>query len=163
MHVQREQLHDGYAVLAIPAEHTGSTIQRSHTEMSKIRRIMLFLPVVAVVVSCQQGLPPGGSVGVRTYSDAVVHIGQVDPAYQAYFRAQNAANYSLSDQRRAYIAAAQTARTPVRASDYHPGDVRRASSDRKRRVSDKARVVRRKSTTSSRKNAVAARKRSSRR
>lgn len=127
------------------------------------RQIILVLPVAAGVISCQQGLAPGGSVGVRNYADAVVHIGQVDPAYQAYFRAQNAANYSLSDQRRAYIAAAQTARTPVRASDYHPGDVRRVSSASKRsRASGRARVVRRKSE-SNRLRAVAARHRSARR
>lgn len=123
---------------------------------------MKLAPVLVAMVSCQQGPPAGGSVGVRTYSDAVVHIGQVDPAYRAYFREQNAANYSLSDQRRAYIAAAQTARTPVRASDYRPGDVRRVSSDRSRRASGRARVIRRRSTSSQRR-AVASRKRPSRR
>ena len=66
-----------------------------------------------------------GSVGSRTYSDSVVHIGQVDPAYRQFFQSQNGANYSLSDQRKAYIAATQTARTPVRESDYRPGDVRK--------------------------------------
>ncbi len=163
MHVQYEQLHNGHAVLALFAEHTWSTTQLCHTEMRGNRRVILALPVVAVVVSCQQGPPPRGSLGVRTYSDAVVHIGQVDPAYQAYFRPQNAANYSLNDQRRAYMAAAQTARTPVRASDYHPGDVRRVvSSSRRSRVSGKARVVRRK-LKSSRRHAVASRKRSSNR
>ena len=163
MHVQYEQLHNDHAVPALSFEHAGSTTQLYRTEMKGIRRVILALPVVAVVVSCQQGPPPGGSVGVRTYSDAVVHIGQVDPAYQDYFRPQNAANYSLNDQRRAYIAAAQTARTPVRASDYHPGDVRRVvSSSRARRASGKARVVRR-NLKNSRKRAVASRERSSRR
>ena len=78
--------------------------------------------------SCGQHVLPEtsrGSVGTRNYSDAVVHIGQVDPAYRAYFADQNAATYSLSDQRKAYLAAAQTARTPVRESDYHPGDIRK--------------------------------------
>lgn len=96
---------------------------------------MLSRPIVLGVcllggVSCQQSLPPGGSVGVRNYNDAVVHIGQVDPAYRAYFREQNAANYSLSDQRKAYFAAAQTARTPVREADYRPSVARHRSSVR---------------------------------
>ena len=120
------------------------------------------IPVVMLVVSCQQGPPPGGSVGVRTYSDAVVHIGQVDPAYQAYFQEQNAANYSPSDQRRAYIAAAQTARTPVRASDYHPGDVRRVASRGKKRSTGRARVVRKKASNA-RRQALAVRRRTGRR
>lgn len=80
----------------------------------------------ALFSSCQQNAPSrGGTVGVRTYSDAVVHISQVDPAYRAYFQEQNASNYSLSDQRKAYIAATEVARTPVRESDYRPVDVRR--------------------------------------
>lgn len=116
-------------------------------------------------VSCQQSLPPGGSVGVRNYSDAVVHIGQVDPAYQAYFRSQNAANYSLSDQRKAYFAAAQTARTPVRESDYRPSVVRSRSSVRGRKVASsrgkgRARVVRKVSSGKTKR--VAARRSSSR-
>ncbi len=49
----------------------------------------------------------------RTYPDAVVNINQVDPAYRAYFRSQHGANYSLRDQREAFIAATRTARTPV--------------------------------------------------
>ncbi len=56
----------------------------------------------------------------RDYADAVTNINQVDPYYRPYFRSQNASNYSLSDQRKAYVAAMQTARTPVRASDYRP-------------------------------------------
>ena len=85
--------------------------------------------LAAALCSCQQSgslASGGGSVGVRNYSDAVTHIGQVDPAYRAYFSAQNAANYSLNDQRKAYIAAAQVAHTPVRESDYRPSDVRKA-------------------------------------
>lgn len=78
--------------------------------------------------SCQQYVLKAnsstGSVGTRTYADAVVHINQVDPAYRPYFQAQHAPNYSLNEQRKAYIAATQTARTPVRESDYRPGDIR---------------------------------------
>ena len=95
--------------------------------MSPSKQIFSVVSALAFLLcSCQQSVPPrGGSVGVRNYSDAVVHINQVDPAYRAYFREQDAANYSLSDQRKAYIAATQTARTPVRASDYRPGDIRK--------------------------------------
>lgn len=84
----------------------------------------------AFFCSCQQNATPqkgGVAVGVRNYSDAVVHINQVDPAYRAYFREQNASNYSLSDQRKAYIAAAEVARTPVRESDYRPSPSRKKS------------------------------------
>ncbi len=111
-------------------------------------------------ISCQQGLPAGGSVGVRNYSDAVVHIGQVDPAYRAYFRDQNAANYSLSDQRKAYFAAARTARTPVRESDYQSGVVRSRSSVRGK---GRARVVRKATVKKSRQVAVRRRSTSKRR
>lgn len=54
-----------------------------------------------------------GSAAWRTYPDAVVNINQVDPAYRAYFRSQHGPNYSLQDQREAFIAATRTARTPV--------------------------------------------------
>lgn len=130
-------------------------------EMKNIRKLIV-IPMVMVVASCQQGPPPGGSVGVRNYSDAVVHIGQVDPAYRAYFQGQNAANYSLSDQRRAYVAAAQTARTPVRASDYRPGNTRRIASRGKKRTKAKVRVARARSGGVSR-NALAVRRRTDRR
>lgn len=98
--------------------------------MSQIKRITYAVCAlcVAVCCSCQQqavSAPRGASVGVRNYSDAVVHINQVDPAYRAYFREQDASNYSLSDQRKAYIAATEVARTPVRESDYRPADIRR--------------------------------------
>ncbi len=126
-----------------------------------------FFRVVAAVlclwvVSCQQTPPPPAqSVGLRNYSDAVVNINQVDPAYRAYFRAQNAANYSLSDQRRAYYAAARTARTPVRASDYRPGDVRRVAKSSDKRAAAKSRVAR-KHVATSRKSALVVRKRAGR-
>lgn len=128
---------------------------------SQGKSLLVALVAGCCCVACQQTPPPGGSVGVRNYSDAVVHIGQVDPAYQAYFRDQNAANYSLSDQRKAYIAAAQTARTPVRESDYRPS-VSRSSSGRYARSSgNRARVVRKGSASSKRR--VAARKKTTRR
>lgn len=104
--------------------------------------ISLFSVLTAIICcSCQQHTLPqrGGSVGVRTYSDAVVHLGQVDPQYQAYFRDQDAANYSLADQRKAYLAAAQTARTPVREADYRPADVRKRVSGKA--VSKKGRAL----------------------
>lgn len=109
------------------------------------------------VVSCQQTPSSSAqSIGMRNYSDAVVSINQVDPAYRAYFRAQNAANYSLSDQRRAFYAAAQTARTPVRAADYHPGDVRRVATSSKKRTA-------RRNGSAARKTALAVRRRVTRR
>lgn len=98
--------------------------------MSRIFHITSFVCAIgaAICCSCQQNTAPRGvSVGVRNYSDAVVHINQVDPAYRAYFRDQDAANYSLSDQRKAYMAAAEVARTPVRESDYRPGATRKKS------------------------------------
>lgn len=91
---------------------------------------VLSLAAAALCCSCQQNVMPATTargVGTRTYSDAVVHIGQVDPAYRPFFNEQNGANYSLSDQRKAYIAATQTARTPVRESDYRPGVARSKS------------------------------------
>ena len=104
------------------------------TKLFTRRSFSAVLSVVAAAVccSCQQNVMPtvgrsGGSVGTRTYADSVVHIGQVDPAYRPYFQSQNGANYSLADQRKAYLAAAQTARTPVRESDYRPSDERKKS------------------------------------
>lgn len=95
--------------------------------MRLIRQAFAAASAVAAMLccSCQQSAVAGPGVGVRNYSDAVVHISQVDPAYRAYFRAQDASNYSLSDQRKAYLAAAETARTPVREADYRPGDIRK--------------------------------------
>lgn len=124
-----------------------------------------FLSVVAALgavlcCSCQQS-PSQPAVGVRHYSDAVVHIGQVDPAYRAYFRDQNAANYSLSEQRKAYMAAAETARTPVRDSDYRPSDVRKKSVAAKKPAAKgkgKKAVAKKGSASSAKKRAVAARK-----
>lgn len=147
--------------------------------MNPSYRIISIISVLsALLCSCQQtSVSRGGSVGVRNYSDAVVHISQVDPAYRAYFRDQDAVNYSISDQRKAYIAAAQTARTPVRASDYRPGDIRRRAIVSRKVAKGKAGVAARrgvnsrvsvatqrgkapavKGKTAAKKNAVAARK-----
>ncbi len=127
--------------------------------MTAKRKIFLVVVASMACAACQQTLPSGGSVGVRNYNDAVVHIGQVDPAYRAYFRDQNAANYSLSDQRKAYIAAAQTARTPVRDSDYRPSSSRKVV-QRTRTSGKRARVVRKVNVSKRR---VAARKKATRR
>lgn len=114
--------------------------------------------VAALSCSCQQSVHRGSTVGVQNYSDAVVHIGQVDPAYRDFFRSQDAANYSLSEQRKAYLAAAQTARTPVKASDYRPGDVRKRAVAKKSNASGRARVVRKKSPAPAKKKKAVARK-----
>lgn len=68
-----------------------------------------------LVPSCQQS-----NVGSRTYPDAVVALQQVDPFYRPYFTAQNGANYSLADQRAAFMKAAQTARGPMPAYEARP-------------------------------------------
>lgn len=137
--------------------------------MKQIQRVCyaIIAAGAALCCSCQQtAVVNNTSVGMRNYSDAVVHIGQVDPAYRAYFRDQNASNYSLSDQRKAYLAAAQVARTPVREADYRPGDVRkrsvakRGASTSKARKGAKSGVAAKKPTgkSNTKKRAVAVRK-----
>lgn len=97
--------------------------------LSSCQRMLAALGLAVLGCSCQQHIlstsRSGGAVGTRTYHDSVVHLGQVDPAYRPYFQSQQGANYSLEDQRKAYLAAAQTARTPVRETDYRPGDIRK--------------------------------------
>lgn len=125
--------------------------------MSFIHRMFFVAAGAAVCCSCQVNTPArGASVGVRTYSDSVVHIGQVDPAYRAYFRDQNASNYSLSDQRKAYYAAAQTARTPVRESDYRPGDIRKrvVANNKARNGKSRGRVAATKKTSAKKSTAM---------
>lgn len=97
--------------------------------MTELRRVSLLSAVLLAVlpVSCSHG-GGAGSVGLRTYPDAVVNINQVDPAYRAYFRSQHAANYDLSEQRAAFAAANKTARTPVPKS---VPNTRVASSEKK--------------------------------
>lgn len=71
---------------------------------------LLTLVLGLLLVACSQN---DGSAAWRSYPDAVVNINQVDPAYRAYFRSQQGSNYSLRDQREAFMAATRTARTPV--------------------------------------------------
>lgn len=88
-----------------------------------MNQVKLYLAVVLTMLlaACQQQLyVSGGSLGLRDYPDAVVHINQVDPAYRAHFAQQHGASYSLSDQRKAFSKARETARTPVRESAYRP-------------------------------------------
>lgn len=76
-----------------------------------LKNLLMLVPMVLGFVSCQS------SVDIRrayaTYPDAVTNINQVAPAYRAHFRAQHAPNFSRAEQRRALLAAIQTARTPV--------------------------------------------------
>ncbi len=85
--------------------------------MNKSIFSLFALVLTLLFVSCSGNVPPMQ----RDYVDAVTNINQVDPYYRAFFRSQNGSNYTLADQRRAYLAAMQTARTPVRASDYTRG------------------------------------------
>ena len=75
-------------------------------------RCLLMLLICLVLSACQTQFVSGGSLGLRDYPDSVVHINQV--------AAQHGASYSLSDQRKAFSAARETARTPVRESAYRP-------------------------------------------
>lgn len=64
--------------------------------------------------SCQQGvMRPARGGSYRIPPDAVTRLSQVDPYYRAAFRDQQAANFSRADQRKAYLAALEMARTPV--------------------------------------------------
>ncbi len=71
-----------------------------------------------VLASCQYQYVSGAKLGLRDYPDSVVHINQVDPEYRAYFAAQHGSSFSLSDQRKAFTQARETARTPVSESAY---------------------------------------------
>lgn len=104
--------------------------------------LLSFLLTVVTVVgfaSCQQGPSP-----VRgTYVDAVVRLDQVDPQYREYFRVQHGANYGAAEQRRAFAAAVQTARTPVPAYTPAPRSTpRRAVAGRSRLAANKTAVRR---------------------
>lgn len=77
--------------------------------MSAIVRNLLTLVLTAFVfVACQHD-----DRRFYNYPDAVTNINQVDPAYRAFFRAQNGRNFSMDDQRKALVAAVKTSRTPV--------------------------------------------------
>ncbi len=99
---------------------------------------ILALVFTMLFVSCTSGSVPPMQ---RDFSDAVTNINQVDPRYRAYFRAQHGANYTLADQRRAYLAAMQTARTPVRASDYRAASRSRLASRSSRKAQGKRHAV----------------------
>ena len=77
--------------------------------VERLKSLCLLL-VGLLLVACAHN---DGSAAWRSYPDAVVNINQVDPAYRAYFRSQHGSNYSLRDQREAFMAATRTARTPV--------------------------------------------------
>lgn len=76
------------------------------------RRFSFIALLLLVLVSCQNS----DDRKLVYYSDAVVTLSQVDPAYRPYFQAQNGANFSAAEQRAALAAAAKTARTPVPTS-----------------------------------------------
>lgn len=77
-----------------------------------MNKILFGLLALAALVSCQNR----NDYKLVNYSDSVVTLSQVDPAYQAYFREQNGANYGVEEQRAALAAAAKTAATPVPTS-----------------------------------------------
>lgn len=110
--------------------------------MNQVKKSFLFLAVALAMLltACQQQFfVSGGSLGLRDYPDAVVHINQVDPAYRAYFAQQHGASYSLSDQRKAFSRARETARTPVRESAYRPAQAapRKKSARSQRKASSR--------------------------
>lgn len=141
------------------------------------RRNPLLLILAAMLCmllgACQHQFVSGGSLGLRDYPDSVVHINQVDPAYRGYFAEQHGSSFSLSDQRKAFSQARQTARTPVTESGYRPAKAspRKKSSARGRKSSARGRkaVARGKKSTArgrksaSKKKSTAKRKSSSRR
>ena len=77
-----------------------------------MNKLFLGLLAIAALVSCQNR----NDYKLVNYSDSVVTLSQVDPAYQAYFREQNGANYGVEEQRAALAAAAKTAASPVPTS-----------------------------------------------
>ncbi len=98
----------------------------------------LALMLALLFVSCTGNVPPMQS----DYADAVTSINQVDPYYRDFFRSQNGSNYTLADQRKAYLAAMQTARTPVRASEYrHSATKTRLATRSSRKASSNRRAV----------------------
>lgn len=102
--------------------------------MNQFVALMSCVAAAAALVSCQGTDSRAVSMN---YSDAVVCLAQVDPAYRGYFRSQEGGSYSRDEQRKAIAAAVQTSRTPV--PSYAP----------------ERRLATRKATTSARKRAVA--------
>lgn len=84
------------------------------TMQTLFKTLLLMVPAMIGLVSCQSGADMRRAYA--TSPDAVVSINQVDPAYRAYFRSQQGANFSVADQRKALIAAIATSRTPVPSS-----------------------------------------------
>lgn len=129
--------------------------------MNQVKKSFLFLAVALAMLltACQQQFfVSGGSLGLRDYPDAVVHINQVDPAYRAHFAQQHGASYSLSDQRKAFSRARETARTPVRESAYRPAQAaprkKSARSQRKASSRGKKSAARGKKSTRGKKTAT---------
>lgn len=129
--------------------------------MNQVKKPFLFLAVALTMLltACQQQLfVSGSSLGLRDYPDAVVHINQVDPAYRAHFAQQHGASYSLSDQRKAFSRARETARTPVRESAYRPAQAaprkKSARSQRKASSRGKKSAARGKKSTRGKKTAT---------
>lgn len=114
---------------------------------------LLWCLLMLVVVSCQPHYVSGRKLGLRDYPDSVVHINQVDPAYRSYFAAQHGSSFSLRDQRKAFTAANQTARTPVRESAYKPvvKASRKKTASRGKKYSSRKKTASRKKTTSRKK------------
>lgn len=102
--------------------------------MNQLVALSACVAAAAVLVSCQGTDSRAVSMN---YSDAVVCLAQVDPAYRGYFRSQEGGSYSRDEQRKAIVAAVQTSRTPV--PSYAP----------------ERRLATRKATTASRRRAVA--------
>lgn len=116
--------------------------------------------------ACQHQFVSGGSLGLRDYPDSVVHINQVDPAYRGYFAEQHGSSFSLSDQRKAFTQARQTARTPVKESAYRPAKASpRKSTARGKKSSARGKksTARGKKKSSPKKKSTAKKKSSSRR
>lgn len=120
--------------------------------MNRVPHFTLLLCLLCLLlVSCQYQYVSGAKLGLRDYPDSVVHISQVDPEYRGYFAAQHGSSFSLSDQRKAFTQARETARTPVSESAYRAV----AAPSRKKKVRRSTRTASRgKKATRSRKAAT---------
>ena len=122
--------------------------------MNKVLPVLLSLLVLA---SCQNA----NDRRVVRYPDAVLSLNQVDPAYRAYFRDQQGANFGVDEQRAALAAAAKTASTPVpssmpaRLASTNKSTARRAVAV-KGKTTAKGRAVAAKGKTTAKGRAVAA-------
>lgn len=116
------------------------------------RRFSFAALLLMVLVSCQNS----DDRKLVYYSDAVVTLSQVDPAYRPYFQAQNGANFSAEEQRAALAAAAKTARTPVPTSMSLPA--RRQLATRTATTAGKKKAAARRSAVAKGRTAVTKRK-----